>query len=553
MTDGDKVEAYAKTEDGALGGVVPVPVVVTEEHVEATHVQAKGTGATSNLSETDLDQDSAAQERMRRSIYGFKELPSANNHAQQPDNGADDYESEYDGGDEDDKKSTTDGDVTSESLPDTSLLGISKTMSPSRASSSTTIAVAPLHGDDFDSSFASEHHHENQQFDGDYPSDAIGVACTTDTFVPLHTPALDAKFNKKYPSNVKENNINNYRPYSKSGHNSDKRNEESSTRNSTSPEGLHENINNNQLHPIPTLRVKADDLDTDVSGGLDHNNVDTSRLSPQMVRPDVALPSIHERDETGSITSFDDTHSEQEDIEEEPETVIATKVFVRHYSRESSASRGSNSKERPELNESGSTSTASLISITNIRKGSVGDASKALRAVELANAAAPSPTTSVHSRQTVSSGKSLDSRTYPLPPPINSQFNSLPHTPYSNSPMERNTPTSAASYKTAWGPPPPAPATPERGRRSSSFSKQRPFTSGSTSSAKVKTFMTWQSDGKRSSEDARSSHSSGDRHVDLSKMDDKERSFEELIQSGGTIHCTITPDPIRNVEVSQSS
>src|SRR5690606_26458561 len=117
---------YAKTEQVAVEGVVPVPVVTTEEHVEATHVQAKGSGATSNLSETDLDQDSAAQKRMRHSIYDFNDLSSANNRLQQPDNGPDDYESEYEGGDEDDKRSIVDGDVTSDSLGDSSYPGMSK-------------------------------------------------------------------------------------------------------------------------------------------------------------------------------------------------------------------------------------------------------------------------------------------------------------------------------------------------------------------------------------------------------------------------------------------
>lgn len=88
------------------------------------------------------------------------------------------------------------------------------------------------------------------------------------------------------------------------------------------------------------------------------------------------------------------------------------------------------------------------------------------------------------------------------------------------------------------------PATPDKSRRSSSFS--RPIhTSGSTSSQTsiLKTLVSY---GKHESDaESRSSHNS----ERLTSLDDKERSFEELISSGGTIHCTITPDPIRNMEV----
>ncbi|KAF8531687.1 hypothetical protein BDD12DRAFT_810837 [Trichophaea hybrida] len=104
------------------------------------------------------------------------------------------------------------------------------------------------------------------------------------------------------------------------------------------------------------------------------------------------------------------------------------------------------------------------------------------------------------------------------------------------------------------------PATPDKSRRSSSFSKvQRPIhTSGSTSSSQasiLKTFIPWPHDGGKhtrvheSDGESRSSH-----HSDhLASLDDKERSFEELISSGGTIHCTITPDPIRNMEKTRHS
>jgi len=99
------------------------------------------------------------------------------------------------------------------------------------------------------------------------------------------------------------------------------------------------------------------------------------------------------------------------------------------------------------------------------------------------------------------------------------------------------------------------PATPDKSRRSSSFSKnQRPIhTSGSTSSQAsiLKSFLPWPHDGTKHTkmhESDGESHSS--RQSDpLASLDDKQRSFEELISSGNTIHCTITPDPIRNMDV----
>ncbi|KAA8892742.1 hypothetical protein FN846DRAFT_1009590 [Sphaerosporella brunnea] len=104
------------------------------------------------------------------------------------------------------------------------------------------------------------------------------------------------------------------------------------------------------------------------------------------------------------------------------------------------------------------------------------------------------------------------------------------------------------------------PTTPDTSRRSSSFSKiQRPIhTSGSASSQAsiLKTFIPWPHDGAKYSKvhhesdgESRSSHHS----ERLARHDDKERSFEELISSGGTIHCTITPDPIRNMEKGRDS
>ena len=73
--------------------------------------------------------------------------------------------------------------------------------------------------------------------------------------------------------------------------------------------------------------------------------------------------------------------------------------------------------------------------------------------------------------------------------------------------------------------------------------------SPSTSSQKLKSFITWPSEGGKQSDDAASIRSEKYSRR-IGSMDDKERSFEELIQSGGTIHCTITPDPIRDIKVS---
>ncbi|KAI5805824.1 hypothetical protein EDC01DRAFT_626636 [Geopyxis carbonaria] len=98
------------------------------------------------------------------------------------------------------------------------------------------------------------------------------------------------------------------------------------------------------------------------------------------------------------------------------------------------------------------------------------------------------------------------------------------------------------------------PATPDHSRRSSSFSKmQRPIhTSGSTSSqtsTKLKSFIPWPNDsGKHTRVQESDNESRSSLHSDrLASLDDKERSFEELISGDGTIHCTITPDPIRNM------
>lgn len=71
----------------------------------------------------------------------------------------------------------------------------------------------------------------------------------------------------------------------------------------------------------------------------------------------------------------------------------------------------------------------------------------------------------------------------------------------------------------------------------------------STSSAKVKAFMSFpnESDKKRDSDDSVSIKSEK-RARKLADMDERERSFEELVNSGATLHCTIaTADPTRDV------
>jgi hypothetical protein len=104
------------------------------------------------------------------------------------------------------------------------------------------------------------------------------------------------------------------------------------------------------------------------------------------------------------------------------------------------------------------------------------------------------------------------------------------------------------------------PTTPDKSHRSSSFSKaQRPiYTSGSTtsqSSAKFKTLVSWpvgsagHSKVLESDDESRSSLHSEEQSRRLADMDERERSFEELISRTDTIHCTITPDPIRRIEV----
>ncbi|KAI5853204.1 hypothetical protein DFP73DRAFT_523235 [Morchella snyderi] len=104
----------------------------------------------------------------------------------------------------------------------------------------------------------------------------------------------------------------------------------------------------------------------------------------------------------------------------------------------------------------------------------------------------------------------------------------------------------------AWTPP----QTPNKSRRSSSSGKaQRPVTSHSgtsQNSTKLKCLIAWPMEsGKQSREsddESRSSLHSERPSTKLASLDDKERSFEELISSGDTIHCTITPDPLRRME-----
>lgn len=97
-------------------------------------------------------------------------------------------------------------------------------------------------------------------------------------------------------------------------------------------------------------------------------------------------------------------------------------------------------------------------------------------------------------------------------------------------------------------------------RPSSSMSRiiPRPIHTSSSMASQnshgLKSFMTWAGDsGKRSDVDDASSLRS-ERLLHRSKTrDEKERSFEELIQSGGTIVCTLTPDEIRGMELPEPS
>lgn len=115
-------------------------------------------------------------------------------------------------------------------------------------------------------------------------------------------------------------------------------------------------------------------------------------------------------------------------------------------------------------------------------------------------------------------------------------------------------PIERGSGMRAWTPP----QTPNKTRRSSSFGKiQRPVTAHSgtsQSSTKLKSLISWpmengkQTKATESDNDSRSSLHSERPSMRLVSLD-KERSFEELISSGDTIHCTITPDPLRRMEV----
>ncbi|KAF8456413.1 hypothetical protein BDZ91DRAFT_526828 [Kalaharituber pfeilii] len=87
---------------------------------------------------------------------------------------------------------------------------------------------------------------------------------------------------------------------------------------------------------------------------------------------------------------------------------------------------------------------------------------------------------------------------------------------------------------------------------------QRPIhtsdSKNSQGSQKLKTFMTWPADSsKRSELDDSSSMRSESFVRRMRTMDDKEKSFEELIQSGGTLVCTLTPDEIRDIESPELS
>lgn len=112
----------------------------------------------------------------------------------------------------------------------------------------------------------------------------------------------------------------------------------------------------------------------------------------------------------------------------------------------------------------------------------------------------------------------------------------------------------AGNNMRAWTPP----QTPNKTRRSLSFGMiPRPVTAHSgtsQSSTKLKSLIPWaMENGKtkspESDDDSRSSLHSERPSTKLTGSGDKERSFEELISSGDTIHCTITPDPLRRMEV----
>lgn len=112
----------------------------------------------------------------------------------------------------------------------------------------------------------------------------------------------------------------------------------------------------------------------------------------------------------------------------------------------------------------------------------------------------------------------------------------------------------SGSNMRAWTPP----QTPNKTRRSLSFGMiPRPVTAHSgtsQSSTKLKSLIAWPMENGKTKvpeldDDSRSSLHSERPSAKLAGSGDKERSFEELISSGDTIHCTITPDPLRRMEV----
>lgn len=112
----------------------------------------------------------------------------------------------------------------------------------------------------------------------------------------------------------------------------------------------------------------------------------------------------------------------------------------------------------------------------------------------------------------------------------------------------------AGNNMRTWTPP----QTPNKSRRSLSFGMiPRPITAHSgtsQSSTKLKSLIPWPMDNGKtktseSDDDSRSSLHSERPSTKLASLDGRERSFEELISSGDTIHCTITPDPLRRMEV----
>lgn len=242
----------------------------------------------------------------------------------------------------------------------------------------------------------------------------------------------------------------------------------------------------------------------------------------ESVGKSTSLPSITEtREESDSGTDFEtesrpasETNIYLDTDDEEPETVVAKRVTVRAVSRDVSREREGGT-DTP--SDSGSSS----------RRPSEQRLTPPLIVPVTSKSGSSSPTSPHMKRRSSSVSKSSFEQKRAVPGPIAP----IAATPQTYSPGEKVRP---------WTPS-------ESSRRSSSFSKSRPtHTSGSGSSQgsqKVKGFMNWPNESGRT----RKSEDGNSWKQNSANADEKERSFEELIQSGGTIHCTITPDPIRNM------